>query len=79
MSCDGSFDVLLCEVTGVAADVATVDSLARLALAARRRGWCVRLYGASEELRELVAFMGLSDVLRDSPQMREPPQMRKRC
>ena len=65
VSCDGSFDVLLCEVTGVAADLAAVDALARLALAARRQGWCVRLCGASKELRELVAFMGLAEVLRE--------------
>jgi hypothetical protein len=71
VSCDGSSEVLWCEVAGVTADVATVDALARLALAARRRGWCVRLCGASEELHELVGFMGLGDVLRDSPQTRE--------
>ena len=43
----------------------TVDALARLQLAARRHGCQVRLRHASTELLELVAFMGLSDVLPD--------------
>jgi ABC-type transporter Mla MlaB component len=41
----------------------TVDALARLQLAARRHQCQVRLRGASNELRALVAFMGLGDVL----------------
>jgi ABC-type transporter Mla MlaB component len=57
-------EVLLCRVDGVAADAVAVDALARLALAARRRGCYVRLRGASAELRGLVEFMGLTDVLR---------------
>ncbi len=52
-----------CEVGGVAADAVTVDALARLQLAARRHGCRIRLRGASDELRGLVAFMGLEDVL----------------
>jgi ABC-type transporter Mla MlaB component len=52
-------------VDGVASDAVTVDALARLQLAARRHGCQVRLRGASMELRELVAFMGLRDVLPD--------------
>jgi hypothetical protein len=43
----------------------TVDALARLQLAAHRRGCKVRLRGASSELVELVTFMGLRDVLPD--------------
>ena len=53
----------LCDVCGVEADAVAVDALARLQLAARRRGCQVRLRGASDELRTLVAFMGLRDVL----------------
>jgi ABC-type transporter Mla MlaB component len=53
----------LCDVAGVAPDAVTVDALARLQLAARRRGCQVRLRHASPELLELVAFMGLADVL----------------
>jgi ABC-type transporter Mla MlaB component len=55
--------VAVCHVDGVAPDAVTVDALARLQLAARRHGCQVRLRGASEELCELVAFMGLRDVL----------------
>lgn len=58
-------DVVLCGVTGVAADAVAVDALARLQLAARRRGAEVRLHGASSELRQVVAFMGLAEALPD--------------
>ncbi|HUP33530.1 MAG TPA: STAS domain-containing protein [Gaiellaceae bacterium] len=57
--------VTRCDVTGVAPDAVTVDALARLQLAAGRLGCRVRLQNASDELRELVAFMGLTDVLPD--------------
>ena len=40
-----------------------VDVLARLHLAARRRGLELRI-NAPPELRELIAFCGLEDVLR---------------
>lgn len=56
-------EVVLCDVAGVEPDAVTVDALARLQLAARRSNCQVRLRGASPELRELVAFMGLRDVL----------------
>ena len=56
-------DVVICDVGGVEPDAVTVDALARLQLAARRRACQVRLRNASEELRRLVAFMGLRDVL----------------
>jgi ABC-type transporter Mla MlaB component len=59
--------ILRCEVAGVDADAVAIDALARLALAARRRGCRVRLCGASEELLALVAFVGLADVLREGP------------
>jgi ABC-type transporter Mla MlaB component len=57
--------IVFCDVQGVRADAAVVDALARLQLAARRQHCQVRLRGASRELRELVAFMGLGDVLPD--------------
>jgi ABC-type transporter Mla MlaB component len=56
-------EVVVCDVRGVQTDVVTVDALARLQLAARRRGCRVRLRHSSDELRALVAFMGLADVL----------------
>jgi ABC-type transporter Mla MlaB component len=55
--------VAFCDVTGVAADCVAVDALARLQLAACRRRCEVRLRNASDELLELVEFMGLRDVL----------------
>lgn len=58
-------DVAVCDVAGVDPDAVTVDALARLQLAARRHGCQVRLRDASDELVELVAFMGLTDVLPD--------------
>ncbi len=57
--------VARCDVRGVDVDAVTVDALARLQLAARRHGCRVRLCHASSELLELVAFMGLADVLPD--------------
>jgi ABC-type transporter Mla MlaB component len=52
-----------CDVCGVDSDAVTVDALARLQLAACRHGCQVRLLGASDELRDLVSFMGLENVL----------------
>jgi ABC-type transporter Mla MlaB component len=54
------------DVAGFPADAVTVDALARLQLAARRHGCRLQLVNPSAELRELVAFMGLEDVLLDS-------------
>ena len=59
-------DVVHCEVASVQPDAVTVDALARLQLAARRSRCRIRLQSASRELRELVAFMGLEDVLPES-------------
>jgi ABC-type transporter Mla MlaB component len=56
-------DVALCDVSGVEPDAVTVDALARLQLAAGRRGCQVRLRHASDDLCALVIFMGLRDVL----------------
>jgi hypothetical protein len=58
-------EVAYCEVDGVEPDAVTVDALARLQLAAGRCACRMRLRGGSKELRELVAFMGLADVLTD--------------
>jgi ABC-type transporter Mla MlaB component len=56
-------DIAECDVSSVAPDAVTVDALARLQLGARRHACRIRLCGASDELRALVAFMGLEDVL----------------
>ena len=55
----------VCDVDGVEPSAATVDALCRLQMAARRIGCRIALRGASSELRELVAFMGLEDVFAD--------------
>ena len=56
---------VVCDVRSVGPDAVTVDALARLQLAARRRGCRVRLCNASPELLGLVAYLGLSDVIAD--------------
>lgn len=55
--------LVLCDVRGIEPDAVTVDALCRLQLAARRQGCRVRLRRASRDLRQLVALMGLQDVL----------------
>src|SRR5262245_4412043 len=66
---EGRAPIALCDVGTVEPDAVTVEALARLQLGARRLGCQVRLLNASPELVELVAFMGLEDVLpvRDQP------------
>ena len=57
--------VIECDVAGVVSpDAATVDALARLQLTARRMGGEIRLRDASDELIDLIAFMGLAHVMR---------------
>ena len=55
--------VVLCDVCGVEPDAVTVDALCRLQLAAQRNRCGIRLRNASDELRRLVDFMGLTEVL----------------
>jgi ABC-type transporter Mla MlaB component len=56
--------VIPCDVAWIArADVHVVDALARLQLAARRRGYSLQLRNASPELAQLVSLMGLAPVL----------------
>ncbi|MGH2573964.1 MAG: STAS domain-containing protein [Actinomycetota bacterium] len=57
-------DLVICDVGGlVDPDAGSVDALARLQLTARRLGREVRLHQACGELQELLALMGLSEVL----------------
>jgi hypothetical protein len=49
-------------------DAGTIDALARLQLGALRHGFRLRLRGASAELLELIALVGLSDALPVVPQ-----------
>lgn len=56
--------VITCDVRHIGrADLDTVDGLARLALAARRLGFQLRLEHASPELVELVLLAGLRDAV----------------
>jgi len=55
--------VAICDVAGVAADAVSIDALARLKLAARRHRCRIEFRHASPELRDLIAFVGLEDVL----------------
>jgi len=56
--------VVVCDVRGlVNTDAVALDALARLQLTARRLGGRIRLRGASRDLRDLLAFTGLSAVL----------------
>jgi hypothetical protein len=48
---------------GGACDLALVDALARLQLAARRWGCAIRLRGAEDDLLGLVDLIGLKEVL----------------
>lgn len=57
-------DLVVCDVGAIAEpDAVTVDALARLQLTARRVGRRIHLRRACDELEELLALMGLSDVL----------------
>jgi hypothetical protein len=55
---------IVCDVRALAPDAVAVDALARLQLIAKREGLDLRLSHASCELQALLAFVGLSDVLR---------------
>ncbi|HXV02751.1 MAG TPA: STAS domain-containing protein [Gaiellaceae bacterium] len=54
--------IVVCQVESVEPNAVTVDALCRLQVAARRNQRRIQLRGASPELLELVAFMGLEDV-----------------
>jgi hypothetical protein len=44
-------------------DMALVDDLLRVQLAARRFGWCIELRQVREDLRELIELSGLTSEL----------------
>jgi ABC-type transporter Mla MlaB component len=58
-------EVALCDLSSAHSDAVTIDALARLQLGARRHGCQVRLRDASSELLELLAFMGLGEILQE--------------
>ncbi|MEU1017486.1 STAS domain-containing protein [Streptomyces sp. NPDC005900] len=77
---DGASRDVVCDVSGVTtADLATVDALARLHLAARRAGARIRLRNPAPALLSLLGLVGLAELLglavemRGHPEQREPP------
>jgi hypothetical protein len=57
--------LIVCDASAlVDPDLGTIDVLAQLQLHARRIGFEIRLCRASRDLRELLAFAGLAEVLR---------------
>jgi hypothetical protein len=69
---------LVCDISSLdGPDLGTVADLARLHAAARRLNLDVVLKNASDVLVELVAFVGLADVLRVEPG-RQPEEREER-
>jgi hypothetical protein len=64
---DGAQCVAVWPLAGVRRDLAVVDTLARLQLAARRLGWSIQVRNADAELRALLEFVGLTEVLALEP------------
>ena len=54
---------IVVDVSALAPDAVTVDTLARLQLAGQRLGRRVQLREVSDELQKLIAFVGLAEVL----------------
>jgi hypothetical protein len=59
------------------ASLATVEALARLQLAARRKGLDLRLHVVSRELRDLIELAGLMQALGVEPR-RQPEEREQR-
>ena len=71
--------VVVCDVGGLThADCVTVDALARLQLTVGRLGCRLRLRAVSPELRVLVGFVGLGEILgrtaRSGVEVRRQPE-----
>ena len=73
----GGATAVVCDVRALAPDVAAVDGLARVRLAARRLGCDLRIRRASVELHELLDFVGLADVVLDGVEVRREPEERE--
>jgi ABC-type transporter Mla MlaB component len=71
----GGVPVLVCDIADVVdPDVGAIDALARLQLAARRRGCTIELRHACPEVRALLALTGLADVVPVTPDD-DPPAL----
>ena len=60
---DGAGPIVVCAVDGIEADAVALQALARLQLAARRRGCRIHLRGVLPDLAVLIALAGLDQVL----------------
>lgn len=59
----GDVEVVMGRLVGLRSDLAVVEALARLQLAARRLGCSIRLRDPTEELCELLDLVGLTFVV----------------
>ena len=70
--------IVLCDVAAIEqANAEVLDMLAQLQLAAGRIGCELLLTGAADDLRDLIGFAGLCDVLRVEPR-RQPEEGKER-
>lgn len=63
----GAAGAITIDATGLRPDLAALDVLTRVALAARRAGAALTLTGTSAELIDLIALTGLHPVLTPDP------------
>jgi hypothetical protein len=59
----GDETLQIARVVSPQCDARVVDVLLRISLEAKRQGWTMRVDGASDELLDLFAFLGLSELL----------------
>ena len=64
---DGGVEMVLARLDGQPPDLALLDALARLQLAARRCGRSIRLRDPCPELCGLLELVGLTDVIEAAP------------
>lgn len=61
---DSGADLVICDVGMLDAwDLVTIDVLAHLTLMAQRLGCTIQVTGVCDQLAELIAFVGLNEVL----------------
>jgi hypothetical protein len=65
--------ILRLDAADIEADAVTLDSLARLALVARRCGYRLTLQRASPDLVDLIELAGLSEALGVEPLRADSP------
>jgi hypothetical protein len=65
--------VIVCDGSGLAVTLDTIEALARLQLNARRRGCRLHLRNLDGALKELIALIGLRDTLLPCVSTEHPP------